>query len=116
MLEKFKVAVGLQEQEQKGLIGQIDETMTMSLKNRLIAFGCCFAFGCLLTIISIPMLWTLQITKFAILYSVGSVISVMSTLFLMGKSFLMCAGRTPKLPGSPEFTRNEKSCITMQAP
>ncbi|GLI61304.1 hypothetical protein VaNZ11_003658 [Volvox africanus] len=84
MLDKFKQAVGLQEQEEKGLIGQIDEAMTLSWKNRLIGFGCCFAFGCLLTIISIPMLWTMQITKFAILYSVGSVVSVMSTLFLMG--------------------------------
>ncbi|EFJ42503.1 hypothetical protein VOLCADRAFT_83604 [Volvox carteri f. nagariensis] len=84
MLDKFKQAVGLQEQEEKGLMGQIDEAMTLSWRNRLIGFGCCFGFGCLLTIISIPMLWTVQITKFAILYSVGSVVSVMSTLFLMG--------------------------------
>lgn len=27
MLDKFKTAVGLQEQEEKGLIGQIDEVM-----------------------------------------------------------------------------------------
>ncbi|PNW76044.1 hypothetical protein CHLRE_12g549950v5 [Chlamydomonas reinhardtii] len=84
MFDKLKQAVGLQEQEEKGLVGQIDEAMTLSWKNRLIGFGCCFAFGVLLTLISIPMLWTMQITKFAVMYSVGSVVSVMSTLFLMG--------------------------------
>ncbi|PNH10950.1 Vesicle transport protein SFT2B [Tetrabaena socialis] len=84
MFDKVKAMVGLNEQEEKGLIGQIDEAVTLTWKQRLIGFGCCFGFGVLLTLISIPMLWTVQITKFAILYSVGSVISVLSTLFLMG--------------------------------
>ncbi|KXZ53220.1 hypothetical protein GPECTOR_7g1113 [Gonium pectorale] len=84
MMDKIKAAVGMQEQQEKGLLGQVDEAMTLSWKNRLIGFGCCFGFGMLLTIISIPMLWTMQITKFAVIYSVGSVVSVMSTLFLMG--------------------------------
>lgn len=84
MLDKFKAAVGMQEQQEKGLLGQIDEAVTLSWKNRLIGFGCCFAFGLLLTFISIPMLWTMQVTKFAVLYSVGSVVSILSTLFLMG--------------------------------
>ncbi|KAG2433923.1 hypothetical protein HXX76_008275 [Chlamydomonas incerta] len=84
MFDKLKQAVGLQEQEEKGLVGQLDEAMTLSWKNRLIGFGCCLAVGLLLTLISIPMLWTMQITKFAVMYSVGSVVSVLSTLFLMG--------------------------------
>ncbi|GFR48075.1 hypothetical protein Agub_g9913 [Astrephomene gubernaculifera] len=84
MIDKFKVAVGLQEQEEKGLMGQLDEAVTLTWKQRFIGFGVCFGFGFLLTLISIPMLWTMQITKFAVLYSIGSVVSVMSTLFLMG--------------------------------
>lgn len=33
MFDKLKQAVGLQEQEEKGLVGQIDEAMTLSWKN-----------------------------------------------------------------------------------
>lgn len=42
--------------------------LTPPQSQRLIGFGCCFAFGVLLTLISIPMLWTMQITKFAVMY------------------------------------------------
>ncbi|KAG2446533.1 hypothetical protein HYH02_008520 [Chlamydomonas schloesseri] len=84
MFDKLKQAVGLQEQEEKGLVGQLSDATTLSWKNRLIGFGCCFGFGILLTLVSIPMLWTMQLTKFAVIYSVGSVVSVISTMFLMG--------------------------------
>ncbi|KAG2486547.1 hypothetical protein HYH03_014848 [Edaphochlamys debaryana] len=84
MLDKLKTMAGLQEQEEKGLIGQAEEYCSMTLKQRLIAFGCTFGVGCFFTLLSIPMLWMVRITQFAVFYSLGSVLSVLSTMFLMG--------------------------------
>mmetsp|Transcript_30130 Transcript_30130/g.55065 ORF Transcript_30130/g.55065 Transcript_30130/m.55065 type:complete len:161 (-) Transcript_30130:682-1164(-) len=84
VFDQIKVAVGVQEQEEKGLVGQIDEATTMSLKTRLIGCGVCLALGVLMTIISMPMLWGMKFTQFGVLYSFGSIVSVGSTCFLMG--------------------------------
>ncbi len=37
--------------------------MTLTLKQRLIGFGCCFGFGCLCTLLSMLMLWLVRITQ-----------------------------------------------------
>lgn len=84
MLEKVKIAVGLQDEQDKGLLGQIDEAVTLTWKQRFIGFGCCVGFGLVLTLLGILMLWMMRITQFAVLYSFGSIVSVMSTMFLMG--------------------------------
>uniref|UniRef100_A0A7S0S206 Vesicle transport protein n=1 Tax=Chlamydomonas leiostraca TaxID=1034604 RepID=A0A7S0S206_9CHLO len=83
-VDRIKGAMTMDGQQQKSMLGQIDEAVTLSWKSRLIGFGCCIAFGLILTIVSIPMMWTGSITQFAIFYSLGTITSILSTIFLMG--------------------------------
>lgn len=56
---------------------------SLTLKERIVGFACCFIFGLFLSILS-----TFNITKpvtFATLYSLGNVCSLFSTAFLVGK-------------------------------
>mmetsp|Transcript_14261 Transcript_14261/g.24904 ORF Transcript_14261/g.24904 Transcript_14261/m.24904 type:complete len:161 (-) Transcript_14261:1374-1856(-) len=83
-IDSIKAAVTGEENEAKTLLGQVDSAVTLSWKQRIIGFGCCFGLGMLLSILAIAMLWSLNITKFVIFYTAGSVLSVCSTMFLMG--------------------------------
>ncbi|KAL0078798.1 Got1/Sft2-like family-domain-containing protein [Phycomyces blakesleeanus] len=51
---------------------------------RLYAFGACFVAGMLISILSTLMLLTLNVTGFAILYTIGNVISLFSLTFIIG--------------------------------
>ncbi|KAJ9527608.1 hypothetical protein QJQ45_025881, partial [Haematococcus lacustris] len=68
LVDKFKQAMSADEEQQSSsLLKQVDAAVTLSWKQ------------------SIPMLWTLNITGFAIFYSLGSLVSICSsTVFLMG--------------------------------
>lgn len=66
------------------LLRQVDEATTLTWKQRAIGFSITFGVGILLAFLSLTFLWTLQITKFAVLYSIGSVLSLGSTMFLVG--------------------------------
>uniref|UniRef100_A0A383W8P8 Vesicle transport protein n=1 Tax=Tetradesmus obliquus TaxID=3088 RepID=A0A383W8P8_TETOB len=66
------------------LLRQVDEATTMTWRQRAIGFGITFGLGILFSFLSLMFLWTLQVTKFAVLYSIGSVLSMGSTMFLMG--------------------------------
>ncbi|KIY99569.1 Vesicle transport protein SFT2B [Monoraphidium neglectum] len=59
-------------------------TPELTWKQRAIGFGICLGVGLLFSFLSLMFLWTFQITSFAVLYSFGSVLSLMSTMFLMG--------------------------------
>mmetsp|Transcript_5475 Transcript_5475/g.12109 ORF Transcript_5475/g.12109 Transcript_5475/m.12109 type:complete len:162 (-) Transcript_5475:1527-2012(-) len=84
MIDKVKVAVGLQEQQEKSLISTVDEWVSLTWKQRLIGFGVCIGIGFLLSIASLPLLWTMNIPAFAVMYSLGAIVSICSTMFLMG--------------------------------
>jgi hypothetical protein len=85
ILDKIKQAAGMEQEQSISMLGrQVDEAMTMSWKTRFICFGICLGLGFLLTIISLPLLWSLNLTGFAITYSLGSIVSIASTMFLMG--------------------------------
>lgn len=63
---QVKSAMGTQDQQEKGLLAQVDDAVTLTWKQRLIGFSCCLGIGILLTIISLPFLWMLRFTPFAI--------------------------------------------------
>eukprot|EP00878_Enallax_costatus_P002238 GHUV01002411.1.p3 GENE.GHUV01002411.1~~GHUV01002411.1.p3 ORF type:complete len:166 (+),score=19.62 GHUV01002411.1:343-840(+) len=66
------------------LLRQVDEATTLSWRQRAIGFGITFGLGLLFSFMSIISLSTLSLTSFAVLYSIGSVLSMGSTMFLMG--------------------------------
>lgn len=51
---------------------------------RLYAFGCCFLIGMVLSIFSTLFLITGNIAGFAILYSIGNLVSLLSMTFIVG--------------------------------
>ncbi|GBG00592.1 hypothetical protein Rsub_13323 [Raphidocelis subcapitata] len=61
-----------------------DATPTLSWRQRAIGFGVCFGVGMLFSFLSLISLWTFQLTGFAVLYSLGAILSLASTAFLMG--------------------------------
>mmetsp|Transcript_18492 Transcript_18492/g.51891 ORF Transcript_18492/g.51891 Transcript_18492/m.51891 type:complete len:168 (-) Transcript_18492:308-811(-) len=78
---------GVADQEQPAsasLLQSMDEASTLSWKQRATGFGICFGLGVLVSAISIPALWSLSFTKFAVLWALGSLLSMGSTMFLMG--------------------------------
>eukprot|EP00735_Rhodelphis_limneticus_P001198 TRINITY_DN1176_c0_g1::TRINITY_DN1176_c0_g1_i1::g.17206::m.17206 TRINITY_DN1176_c0_g1::TRINITY_DN1176_c0_g1_i1::g.17206 ORF type:complete len:200 (+),score=25.08,sp/Q8VD57/SFT2B_MOUSE/42.66/3e-28,Got1/PF04178.7/3.8e-30,FtsX/PF02687.16/0.32,FtsX/PF02687.16/2.3e+02,DUF3487/PF11990.3/60,DUF3487/PF11990.3/36 TRINITY_DN1176_c0_g1_i1:68-601(+) len=65
---------------------EIDEAMTCSWETRLYGFAFCFALGWVMTIVA-----SFQVTKinddpapFALCYTLGNLLSLMSTMFLQG--------------------------------
>ncbi|KAL3899801.1 MAG: hypothetical protein SGCHY_001793 [Lobulomycetales sp.] len=72
------------------LAGNDMEKMTcglkLSRKQRFIGFGCCFFGGILLSFLSTLLLTTGMLTAFAVLYTVGNLVSLAGTGFLVGFS------------------------------
>lgn len=66
------------------LLRQIDEATTLTWRQRAIGFGICFGLGIVFSFLSLMFLTTLALTSFAVLYSIGSILSLASTMFLMG--------------------------------
>jgi len=68
----------------QSFLRQIDEASTLSWRQRAIGFGICFGLGLFFSFLSLMFLTTFQLTSFAVLYSIGSILSLGSTAFLMG--------------------------------
>ncbi|KAL4444072.1 hypothetical protein ABPG75_011809 [Micractinium tetrahymenae] len=84
-LGRMKSAVGLAEEEEQaeaGLLQQLDDATTLDRTQRMIGFAFCFGFGLLLSFMA-PM-FLFRPTKFASIYAMGSIMSLCSTLFLVG--------------------------------
>lgn len=81
----FKKIVGIEVQEEKTLTQEIEEQfecLSLTRTQRVYGFGICFVMGWLVSILS-----TFSIGKpkeFAILYTIGNIIALSSTCFLMG--------------------------------
>eukprot|EP00096_Caligus_rogercresseyi_P003828 TRINITY_DN1754_c0_g5_i1.p1 TRINITY_DN1754_c0_g5~~TRINITY_DN1754_c0_g5_i1.p1 ORF type:complete len:183 (-),score=55.23 TRINITY_DN1754_c0_g5_i1:387-935(-) len=73
------------ESVERGFVAQALDSSTLSWKTRLKGFLVCFAIGCLLSLISsITFALGGGLIKFAFLYSLGNIVSLASTCFLMG--------------------------------
>jgi hypothetical protein len=82
-MNAFKKMVGAEEpQQQQGVLDDLDRACTLSKKNRIIGFSICFGTGFLISFLS--MMSLANPTRFALLYSLGNVISLLSTGFLVG--------------------------------
>ncbi|ORZ40804.1 vesicle transport protein SFT2B [Catenaria anguillulae PL171] len=56
----------------------------LTRKQRLIGFGCCFVAGFVISALSFLYFATSRITGFAIFYTFGNIVSLLSTSFLTG--------------------------------
>jgi len=70
--------------EERGFVDQALDASTLSWSTRIKGFAICFGVGVLISILGSIMLYTGSVTKFAILYSLGNIIALCSTCFLMG--------------------------------
>eukprot|EP00798_Chlamydomonas_sp_ICE-L_P026001 gene26001-11692_t len=89
MGQEHKVDRAAGDEESQGMISQIDNAITLTWKQRLIGFGVCMGIGIFFTLLSLPMLWFLKITSFAVLYSLGSIMSISSIMPMSSTCFLM---------------------------
>ena len=70
--------------EERGFVDQALDASTLSWSTRIKGFAICFGVGVLVSILGSIMLYTGSVTKFAVLYSLGNIIALCSTCFLMG--------------------------------
>jgi hypothetical protein len=70
--------------EERGFVDSALDASTLSWSTRIKGFGICFGLGLFISILGAIMFYTGSTTKFAILYSLGNIIALCSTCFLMG--------------------------------
>jgi len=96
VLAKLKAAVGMSSPEpepepelvQQTLLGkwgqQMDEATTMTWSQRVTGFVVCISSGIVLSMLSMFCLQLLAMKAFAVTYSLGAIVSILSTGFLVG--------------------------------
>jgi len=86
-MRKFKRFVGIEEEEEPPLTEQLDECLSLSLKNRLIGFAVCAGIGFAFSLIACLFIFALATGNpipFAVFYTLGNVFMLCSTTFLIG--------------------------------
>lgn len=78
MLDSIKVKMGLKEEDEPPICGE------MSYENRMYGFAGCFVTGWLISALATISLWSGNFKAFAIQYTLGNVVVLSSSLFLMG--------------------------------
>eukprot|EP00736_Rhodelphis_marinus_P010886 Rmarinus@m.14042 len=80
--------IGVVEKEDKGFIGEkldeLDDKMTLSKMQRIKGFVICMAVGFGLSFLASLMLFSGSIAAFAIIYTLGNIVSLFSSMFLSG--------------------------------
>lgn len=71
--------------EESGIMSQLNDASTLSWSTRIKAFIACFIIGILLSLLgSFALFFTGGLRVFAVFYTLGNIISLLSTCFLMG--------------------------------
>ncbi|XP_018570892.1 vesicle transport protein SFT2A [Anoplophora glabripennis] len=71
--------------EESGIMSQLDDASTLSWSTRIKGFLICFIIGILLSFLgSFALFLNRGLTVFAVFYTLGNVVSILSTCFLMG--------------------------------
>ncbi|KAK5640712.1 hypothetical protein RI129_009259 [Pyrocoelia pectoralis] len=71
--------------EESGIMTQFSESATLSWSTRIKGFLICFIIGILLSLLgSFALFLHRGLTVFAVFYTLGNVLSILSTCFLMG--------------------------------
>ncbi|KAK7871174.1 hypothetical protein R5R35_002415 [Gryllus longicercus] len=87
-MDKLKRALSgddSQAEEESGIMPQLMDATTLSWSTRIKGFIACFLIGIFFSLLaSICLFLNKGITTFAIFYTLGNIISIMSTCFLMG--------------------------------
>ncbi|XP_046560434.1 vesicle transport protein SFT2B-like isoform X1 [Haliotis rubra] len=85
-MDKLKKALsGDDEDEEKGIVTQISDASTLSWSTRIKGFIVCFVLGVVLSTLGTCLLFARNgLIMFAVLYTVGNILSLSSTCFLMG--------------------------------
>jgi hypothetical protein len=82
VMDRMKLMVGMEPSAEPELQDQIEDCFQLSRMERLYGFAICVTAGLFCSFLS--SLVFLKPTKFAILYSMGNILSLTSTGFLMG--------------------------------
>ncbi|GFO15332.1 vesicle transport protein [Plakobranchus ocellatus] len=85
-MDKLKKALsGDDEEEDKGIVTQISDATTLSWSTRIKGFLFCFILGAVLSILGSCLLFMRNgLVIFGVLYTLGNILSMASTCFLMG--------------------------------
>ncbi|KAF6033040.1 hypothetical protein EB796_008621 [Bugula neritina] len=75
---------GQEEEDEDGIITSISNASTLSWSTRIKGFIICFVAGIILSILGSIFVFLANYIAFAVLYSVGTLTSLASTMFLMG--------------------------------
>lgn len=71
--------------EESGIMSQLNDASTLSWSTRIKGFIACFIIGILLSFLgSFALFFKRGLTVFAVFYTLGNIISLLSTCFLMG--------------------------------
>lgn len=85
-MDKLKKALsGDDEEEDKGIVTQINDATTLSWSTRIKGFLFCFILGMVLSVLGSCLLFMRNgLVIFGVLYTLGNILSLASTCFLMG--------------------------------
>lgn len=86
-MDKLRKALSGSDQcdEESGIITQVMDQSTLSWSTRIKGFAICFVVGILLSFLgSFALFFNRGLTVFAVFYTLGNIISITSTCFLMG--------------------------------
>ncbi|XP_063705694.1 vesicle transport protein SFT2A isoform X2 [Culicoides brevitarsis] len=85
-MDKLKqVLSGRENEEETGIMGTLNEASTLSWETRIKGFAICFVVGILFTLLaSFALFLNRGLTVFAAFYTIGNILSLLSTCFLMG--------------------------------
>ncbi|XP_064618177.1 vesicle transport protein SFT2B-like [Liolophura sinensis] len=86
-MDKLKsVLSGKDQDEEQGIVTQISEGSTLSWSTRLKAFCFCFVLGVCMSVLGSALLFVGRngLVLFAVFYTLGNMLSLASTCFLMG--------------------------------
>ncbi|KAL5010275.1 hypothetical protein ScPMuIL_012580 [Solemya velum] len=73
------------DEEEKGIVTQISDATTLSWSTRIKGFAICFALGVVLSMLGTALLFAKNgLVIFAVLYTIGNILALASTCFLMG--------------------------------
>ncbi|GMH42430.1 hypothetical protein BSKO_10349 [Bryopsis sp. KO-2023] len=86
VMDRVKTTLGLsQEEEQpKGFWESMDDATTLTRTQRLWGFGICAGVGAIFCLVGLGFALIPPYTRFAIMYTMGSICFIGSTFFLMG--------------------------------
>ncbi|KAL4232494.1 Vesicle transport protein SFT2B [Mactra antiquata] len=85
-MDKLKKALSGDDDEEQGIVTQISDASTLSWGTRIRGFIICFILGVSLSILGSCLLWLPKngLILFAVFYTLGNILSLTSTCFLMG--------------------------------